>query len=79
MKLSNIKFSKEAKKDVLALYGKTVDEEGFIVEEENKDQRVLTQKGEEIHIDDWAGVMKGSEAFVKSDTFSLIELAKKLK
>ncbi len=78
MKISDITFSNEAKGDILELYGKTVDEEGFIVEKENEVQRVLTPKGEEIRIDEWAGIMKGSEAFVKSDIFSLIELAKKL-
>ncbi len=78
MRLSDLRFDKEIKKDILDLYGKTTDEEGFIVEKENVRQKVLTPKGEEIHIDDWAGIVKGSEAFVKSDAFSLLELAKKL-
>ena len=33
---------------------------------------------EEILFEEWAGVHKGSEAFIKSDIFSLIELAKRL-
>ena len=78
MEISNVTFSKEAKEDILNLYGKTIDKEGFIVEIDNKNQRVLTPKGEEIHIEEWAGIIKGSEEFIKSDTFSLIELAKKL-
>lgn len=78
MKLSSLRFDDDTKKDILDLYGKTTDEEGFIVEKENVRQKVLTPKGEEIHIDDWAGIVKGSEAFVKSDAFSLLELAKKL-
>ena len=78
MKLSQITFSKAAREDILELYGKTIDNEGFIVEKENPTQRVLTPKGEEIHVKEWAGVRRGSEAFVKNDTFSLIELAKKL-
>ncbi len=78
MKISDVTFSKEARESILGLYGKTVDAEGFIVEKENSKQRVLTPNGEEIHIDEWAGIRKGSEAFIKSDTFSLIELAKKL-
>jgi len=78
MEISNVTFSKEAKKDILNLYGKTIDKEGFIVEIDNQNQRVLTPKGEEIHIEEWAGIIKGSEEFIKSDTFSLIELAKKL-
>ena len=78
MKISDVTFSKEAKEDILALYGKTIDTEGFIVEKENPTQKVLTPTGEEIHIEEWAGIRKGSEAFIKSDTFSLIELAKKI-
>jgi len=78
MKLSQITFDEESKSDILELFGKTLDEEDYIVEIENVNQRVLTTKGEEIHISEWAGVMKGSEAFVKSDAFSLIEIAKKI-
>jgi len=78
MKISDIGFSKEAKRDILALFGKDVDGEDFIVEKEDQTQRVLTPKGEEIRFDEWAGIMKGSEAFIKSDTISLIELAKKI-
>lgn len=78
MKISDVTFSQEARKSILELYGKTVDAEGFIVESENPKQRVLTPSGEEIQIDEWAGIRKGSEAFIKSDTFSLIELAKRL-
>ena len=78
MKLSNLTFEKEAKPDLLELFGKTVDSEDFIVEKDNPEQRVLTPKGEEIHIKEWAGVIKGSEAFVKDDVNSLIELAKRL-
>jgi len=78
MKISKLTFDEESKKDVLELYGKTLDEEDFIVEKDNLKQRVLTPKGEEIHLKEWGGIMKGSEAFVKSDTFSLLEIAKRL-
>lgn len=78
MKLSQITFKEESKKDILELFGKTLDNEEYIVEVENLNQRVLTPKGEEIHISEWAGIMKGSEAFIKSDTFSLMEIAKKI-
>jgi hypothetical protein len=78
MKLGVLRFDQSAKKEVLNLFGKTLDDEGYIVEKENKEQKVLTKKGEEIHIDEWAGIVKGSEEFVKSDTFSLVEIAKRL-
>ncbi len=78
MKISNVTFSKDAREDILDLFGKTVDEEGYIIEKDNPEQRVLTPKGEEILIEEWGGIIKGSEIFVKSDVFSLIELAKRL-
>ncbi|MEK6962977.1 MAG: hypothetical protein AABX70_01025 [Nanoarchaeota archaeon] len=78
MKLSNLTFNENVKKEILTLFGKTVDDEGFIVEKEDPSQKVLTPKGEEIRIEEWGGVLKGSEAFIKSDAFSLIELAKRL-
>lgn len=74
-----IVFSKNSKLDVLALFGKNVDGEGFLVEMDGPSQRVLTKKGDEIHIEEWAGVTKGSEEFLKSDGFSLIDLAKKIR
>jgi len=78
MKIGTLSFDEDVKEDILDLYGKTVDDEGFIVEKESLKQRVLTPKGEEIHISEWAGIIKGSEAFIKSDAFSLMELAKKI-
>ena len=78
MKISPLTFSKDVKEDILELFGKTIDEEGYIVEKENINQRVLTPKGEEIRLEEWAGIVQGSEAFVKSDTFSLMEIAKKV-
>ena len=78
MKISQITFDESAKRDILELYGKTVDEEGFIVENEDTSQKVLTHLGEEIRLDEWAGIRKGSEIFIKNDIFSLIELAKKI-
>ncbi len=78
MKISPLTFNKDVKEDILELFGKTIDSEGFIVEKENINQRVLTPKGEEIRLEEWAGIIQGSEAFVKSDTFSLMEIAKKV-
>ena len=79
METSNIRFDDSAKKDMLKLFGKEVDEEGFIVEADNPEQRVLTPYGEEIQLEDWGGVRKGSETFIKKDVFSLIRLAKEMR
>ena len=67
MRLSNLTFDETAKEDILDMYEKTTDSEGFIVEKDKPEQKVLTPKGEEIHIDEWGGIVKGSEEFIKSD------------
>lgn len=74
-----ITFDKLAKKEILSLFNKSVDDEGYIVEKEDETQRVLTPQGEEIKLEDFAGIRKGSEIFVKSDFPSLINLADALK
>ena len=78
--MSEIKivYDDDSREDILEIFGKSTDEEGYLVEKDNPIQRVVTKKGEEIHIDEWAGVDNGSESFIKKDAFSLIELAKKL-
>jgi len=67
-----ITFDKSAKKFILGLFGKTVDNEGYIVEKDNPAQRVLTANGEEITLRDFAGIRHGSEIFVKKDIVSLV-------
>lgn len=78
MKPSRIVFDDSCKEDILDIFGKKIDDEGFIVEKGNSNERVLTKQGEEILADEWAGVEMGSESFVKSDILSLIQLAKKI-
>ena len=73
-----ITFDVSVKKDILSFFGKTVDENGFLVEKEDFQQKVITQDGEEIKFDDFAGIRKGSEIFIKSDLPSLIDLMDKL-
>ena len=70
-----ILFDESAKTEILGFFGKAVNEKGCIVEVDDPSQKVLTPEGEEICIDDFAGVRKGSEIFIKSDLSSLIKLA----
>jgi len=65
-------FHVSAKKFVLDVFEKTVDQEKYIVEKDNSEQRVLTAKGEEIRLGDFAGIRHGSGIFVKSDITSLV-------
>ena len=73
-----ISFEKSLSKEIISIFDKTLDSEGFIVEKSNPTQRVLTPDGEEIHIEEFAGISKGSEVFVKSDLISLIDFSKRI-
>lgn len=73
--MEKITFDKSANEFILEAFGKTLDEGGFIVEKLDKNQKVLTRDAQEIHIDQFAGVRKGSEIFIKSDLPSIIELS----
>jgi hypothetical protein len=81
MKQEIITFDKNSKIEVLDMFGKTTDSEGYLVDLDDTNKRV-TDCGRPIHIDDFAGVMKGklgNVVFLKRDIASLIELSDKLK
>lgn len=71
-----ITFDKTSKRDVLSFLNKTLDNDGFIVEKDNPEQRVLTFDGQEISLDEFGGVQKGSEVFIKNNLVSLMRLSK---
>lgn len=73
-----ITFDKFARKFIFESFNKTTDEEGYIVEQSDHKQRVLSPNGDEIRENEFAGVKKGSEVFIKSDLLSIIELSDKL-
>jgi hypothetical protein len=70
-----ITFDESSKQSLLRMMNKSVDSQGFIVEKENPSERVLTKDGEEIKLEEFAGVRKGSEVFIKNDINSILELA----
>jgi len=72
--VKKITFTKSARDFVLDAFGKTQDSEGYLVEKSNPKQRVLTQDGEEIKKEQFAGIKKGSQVFIKSDLVSLMKL-----
>lgn len=73
-----ITFDKSVKKDILRFLNKSVNNEGLIVENQNPDQKVLAfDDGNEVNIDDFGGVKKGSEVFIKNNLISLMRLSKK--
>ena len=74
-----IAFDKDLKMEILSIFDKTVDDEGYIVEKSNPKQRVLTTEGEEVELTEFAGIGSGSMIFIKSDFISLMKLADSLK
>ncbi len=68
-----ITFDAGLKLEILSCFNKTVDDSGYIVECDDPGQRVLTPNGEDVALDEFAGIKKGSEIFIKADLPSLIE------
>ena len=69
-----VTFDSSARNFILDTFGKTTSN-GFIVEKPKPAQKVLTPRGEEIAVSEFAGVRKGSVVFVKTDIVSLVEAA----
>lgn len=68
--LNTITFEESAKEIILSFFDKTIDSEGFIIEK-NTGQRVITPDGEEIRLEEFAGIGRNG-IFIKSDLPSLI-------
>jgi len=69
-------FDNSAKEQVLDLLNKKVDEEGKIVEKDNPTQKVVDSTGSEVSFEEFGGVKRGSEVFIKNDLISLMKLSK---
>ena len=67
-----ITFDKSFAKDVLSAFGNNIDVDGYIVSNETGG-RVLSQDGEEVRFTEFAGIVPGSQIFIKSDVVSLIK------
>ncbi len=74
-----ITFEESAKRGILSFFDKSIDDEGFVVEKDDPSQRVITPEGDEITLEEFAGLKKGSEIFIKSDLISLMNLSDKLR
>jgi len=72
-----ITFDKAIKKDILLLLDKVVNEDDSVVEKNNPNQKVLAFDGQELTLEEFGGVQKGSEVFIKQDLVSLMRLSKK--
>lgn len=76
--MTKITFDKSASTFILDLFDKTIDKDGYIVEKSKPSQRVLAIDEQEIKLEEFAGVKKGSEVFLKSDLPSVIKLADRI-
>jgi len=73
---TKIIFGESRKDFILDILGKSVDNEGFIIEKNNPKVRVQTPEGREITKDQLAVIVKGSQKFIAGDLTSLMKLSK---
>lgn len=66
-----ITFEKPLANYILGAFGKSIDSENNIVDKKSG-EKILTQNGDYINIDEFGGIIKGSEIYLKSDIISLI-------
>ena len=71
-----ITFGPSAAETVLEQFGKTVDEEDYIIDQETEDRVESYYKEEEIHIDEFGGLIEGSTEFIKDDFAEIHEFVK---
>jgi hypothetical protein len=62
-----ITFGQSAAGTVLEQFGKSVDDEGYIIDSEDGERIKSYYKEEEIHIDELGAVIEGSTEFIKDD------------
>lgn len=66
-------FDKSLAPRILRAFGKTTDQEGYLVDENTKKRIISKSDDDEIRLDEFAGIAHGSEAYLKSDIVSLIK------
>lgn len=67
-------FTDTALPYILKAFGKSINEDGLIVES-STGELVYTPEGQEIEAENFGGIKKGSEIFIKDDLYSIINLA----
>lgn len=72
--MKTIVFNESTKDFVLSLFDKSIDDEGYIIEN-STNNRVLTPSGDEVHINSFAGFTPGSEIILTKDLPSLLQYA----
>lgn len=70
-----VKFHKKFTEEVLQIFDKQVDSEGYVAEEDSGD-RVPNQNGEDVEADNLASISKGSEIYVEDNFVSMLNFVK---
>ena len=73
MSSSRILFTDNALPFLLDIFGKEIDGNGLIIEK-STGEPVLTPDGEEIYQQNFGGLKKGSEIFIKGDLYGIMNL-----
>lgn len=76
--MKSVVFNKGAQDFLLSALNKSIDSDGYIIDNTNG-KKVPSLDGTYITGDEFAGVVKGSELYVKSDIVSLIEASDRVK
>ena len=74
MKTAIFPNTDDAKLAILQLTGKSVDASGYIIESRSG-ERVISPAGEDVRLQNFAGIRKGSEIIITDDLPSLLEQA----
>ncbi|HEX7413831.1 MAG TPA: hypothetical protein VF411_07270 [Bacteroidia bacterium] len=67
-------FTKRSLPLILEAFGKSINEDGLIIDTKTGEP-VFTPENEEIEATEFGGLKKGSEKFIKSDLYSIMNLA----
>ncbi len=67
-------FTSKSAPLILKAFDKGIDKNGLIIENSTKEP-VLTPDNEEININEFGGLKKGSEIFIKDNLYSIMKLA----
>lgn len=67
-------FTEKAMPLILEAFGKSINDDGFIIET-STGEPVLTPEGEELSANDFCGLKNGSEVFIKDNLYSVMNLA----
>lgn len=70
--LAIITFEESAKETILSFFDKVVDDDGFIVEKNDRTKRILASDGKEIKMNEFAGMKNG--VFFRTDISSILSL-----